>query len=90
MNKLLDASIFSVCESVVEALQNNESVVETDIGLGTLSILRNDNSLKFKFIPSAKLKGEVVNSIKQKENSLLLELEENLSNKILNTYKEII
>lgn len=90
LNKLVDASIFSILETVVESVKNGETVSEVDIGIGSLSILVDGNSLKFKFIPNAKLREGVVDSIKQRENPMAVELDNSLVEKITNAYKEII
>ncbi len=90
LNRLIDVAIYSINETIAEDLLQGNDVSEVNIGLGNLYIQCSGNKLNFKFIPSAKLREEVINTIKNKENSLELTLEKNLIDRITNTYKDII
>lgn len=68
----------------------NESPTEMDIGIGTLLISDNEETVKYKFIPSKALEELVNETIQNKKSPLELKLEKNLVNKILNTYKTIL
>lgn len=68
----------------------NESPTEMDIGIGTLLISDDEETVKYKFIPSKVLEESVNETIQNKKSPLELKLEKNLVNKILNTYKTIL
>lgn len=90
LKKLCELSIYCINEEVFESLNDGEPVVEVDIGIGDLLIQLSDNELKFKFIPSDMLKQEVINTIQQHENSMIVKLNYNLVDTITKTYKELI
>ena len=90
LGKIVDASMYSINDSVKEVIVKNENVCEIDIGIGDLIIGVYDNDLKFKFIPSAKLRESVISTIKNEENMLDVKLEENLANKLERIYKDIL
>lgn len=90
LNKLLDKVYYSINDEISEAIIENKDTVDIDIGIGTLKILLNPNSLKYKFIPSAKLEASTKATVQDKKNSLVDKLETYLVDKIIHTYKDII
>lgn len=90
LNKLIEVASYCINETIEEDLLDGSNVSDIDIGIGELHIQYVDNELKFKFIPSAKLREEIIDTIKGKHNNLELVLDKNLVDKITNIYKEII
>lgn len=90
LNKLNDKVLWSICNSIYESKLNNEEFYELDLGFGTLIIADQDESIRYKFIPSAKLEKSVISVIKDNKNPLQNNLENSLKNKIINTYKTIV
>lgn len=90
LNKLVTKSYYCINEAVIDTLLEDKNVVEIDIGLGTLYIQILDNSIKYKFIPSADLEKNVKNTVVNNKNNLQNVLENNLVNKIVNTYKDLL
>lgn len=87
---LSDKAIYSICDCVEEAVLENDSIVEVDIGVGTLKIGIEDETVKYRFIPSAKLEDGVTDTIVNHKNPLVCKIEENLVKKILKTYKDFV
>lgn len=91
LQKLIDATVYSINESVYETFKDDTSTVtEVDIGIGTLCIQCVNDELKFKFMPSAKLRDSIVETIKTGQNNLELKLEQSCVDKITAMYKEIL
>lgn len=90
LEKLSEIAIYCIVEDVKEATLDNNDLVKIDIGIGELLINSKDNTLKFKFIPGAKLVDECVNAIKHKQNLLDLALESSLIEKVENLQKEVL
>lgn len=90
LNKIVDVVVYSINDSVAESILSKENVTQIDTGIGTLSILVNDNELKFKFVPSAKLRESIISTIKNEENTLTNTLETNIADRFTKLYKEIV
>ncbi len=89
INKLLKEVTWSICHSVEEDLLNNNTLTKIDIGLGTLLISNEEDTIKYKFIPSSTLEDSVKETILSKKSPLESILEDTLIRKILHTYKDI-
>lgn len=90
LQKLLDIAVYCINETIEEDVLASNGVSEIDLGIGELYIQYVNNELKFKFIPSAKLKEGIIDTIKGKQNNLEITLEKTLVDKITHTYKDII
>lgn len=89
IKKIVDKMIYSINEAVVEARISGETDIELEIGLGTLLIKLEDDSIKYKFIPGDKLEESVKNSFINKQNLLEDVLDASLVNKLTNIYKDL-
>lgn len=90
LNKVMDLICYCITDVVNDGAISGESSVEIDIGIGTLKIGRTENSVKYLFIPSAKLEEGVKNTIIGRENALEVAVESSLQDKLVNTYKELV
>ena len=89
IKKILDKMIYAINEAVVEARITGESIIEMNIGLGTLLIKMEDESIQYKFIPGDKLEESVKNAFINKQNLLEDALDASLRNKLTNIYKDL-
>lgn len=55
LEKLSDKVIYSINDAVEESVLSGEYTTDIDLGIGTLSIYLDEDCVKYKFIPSAKL-----------------------------------
>lgn len=90
LNKLIDKSMWCICDYIEELITSKNNVLEINIGIGTLIISILDNQIKYKFIPNAKLENSIRETIINEYNPLKLTIEKTLVNKITNTYKDLI
>lgn len=90
LRKLVDIQEYIINDMVEDSMTKNETTTEVDIGMGTLMIRFEDNTLRFKFVPSAKFEESLINTIVNKENILKLTLEKNLVDKVTHIYKDLI
>lgn len=89
LNKLADKVSYIICNNLEESVLNSDNIMELNVGIGTLILSIEDNSLEYKFIPSQKLETSIVNTIKNKKNPLETTLEKSLVSRILNAYKDM-
>lgn len=87
--KLVDKSYWCISNEVIESLKQGDTVTEIDIGIGILYIKVIDDTIQYKFIPSAKLNDTVKDTVINKRNILEDTLEKTLVNKIVDTYKDL-
>lgn len=80
-------SIISHC--VQESICNNEEITSVDIGIGVLHIKHTQDNLKYKFVPSSKLDKLIIDTVKNRESKLVLEIDEALGQRINNTFKDL-
>ena len=90
LTRLTEVCELAITNLVEEALLNGESVVDANLGFGTLGIKFEDNQLRFRFTPSAKFEEDLITTIKDKKSSLSTVLETSLITKIVQTYKDLM
>lgn len=89
LDNLVDKSLWCICHTVEENLINHNEITEINIGLGTLLIKVEEGSIRYKFIPSPKLEESVRDTVVNKENPLIANVESTLASRIVNTYKDL-
>lgn len=92
LTKLVSYANLSIAEAVKESKLNGDTITTIDIGIGTLSILVEDNSIKSKFTISSDLKDSLLKEFKSSEKSSKLSrtLDLSLIKRIDELYREII
>lgn len=90
LERLLNKVFLCIGDAVEEIVLKNEKLTEIDIGIGTLVISIYDDMLKYKFIPNNRLDKVVKSTVVEKKNSLTREIDDNLANKIINVYKDML
>ena len=89
LNKLVNKSNYCICYDVKENLSNSENTTLIDIGIGTLSIILDDDTVYYKFKPSKELENSLKSTIMTGENPLVNVIDNTTKDKILNVYKEL-
>lgn len=90
LEKLIDTFEMCICHSVLETSLEHENICVCDIGLGTLSLCLDKNSISYKFIPSSNFEKKLINTFKHKTSPLIDIVETTLKDRIVNTYKDLI
>lgn len=90
LKSLVAKSEWCICSYVEESIISKETVTKVDIGIGFLSILVEDNTIKYKFIPNEELENAIRDTIINDKNPLKLKLEKSLVDKITKLYKEYL
>lgn len=89
--KLVNIAKYCICNAVDEVLlSKKDNVTSIDLGIGILSILVEDNSIKYKFIPSEELESGIRDVAIGDDNPFVIKFEKTLVNKITNLYKELL
>ena len=89
MNKLFNKLEWCICNAVEESKISGEAITEVNIGIGNLIISIENNTLQYKFIPSAKLEKGLVETAVYGKNPLVVNLEETFANRIVKTFKDM-
>lgn len=90
LDSLVAKSEWCICSYIENSILNKESITKIDIGIGSLSILVEDNTIKYKFIPSKELESAIRTTVVDDKNPLKFKLEKVLVDKITNIYKELL
>lgn len=88
--KLVEKTMFCVCQDVKESILAKEPTTEIDVGVGTLTIQVANGEVKYRFVPSAKLNDAIIKTIKEGNSPLTLVAETNLKDRIINVYKDLL
>lgn len=91
LEKLVTKGEWCICDYVEDTILGKDSkVVEINIGIGTISIIMDNDRLIYRFIPSERLEELVIDTVKNETNPLKKTIEKSLVNKITNVYKELL
>ena len=90
LKKLVNIAIKIISHDIVECVKEGNTSCTEDIGIGTISIDIEQEDLRFKFTPSQQLQTAILNSIESKDSELVIEVENILKEKIVNTYKSLL
>lgn len=90
LKKLVNIVVKIISHDIVECIKNGKSICSEDIGIGIIHIDIEQEDLKFKFTPSQQLQTTIRNSIESNDSELVIELENILKEKIVNTYKSLL
>lgn len=91
--------VFDKCSDIGNALigdyineldLNNEQVLDIDIGIGTISMLVLEDSIKYIFTPTQELESIIINTLENKESPVVEQLEAKLNHKVMSTYKDLM
>lgn len=88
IKSLFDNECDIIGHKVFETIINNENLCEVDIGIGTLILDISDN-ICYKFIPSQDLEDTLISVVNTNDDCLTKKIENVLSEKIINTYKDL-
>jgi hypothetical protein len=92
LNKILEKAMYCICEDVEETQLAKDGTHTTvlDIGIGTLTILVSEDSIKYHFTPSAKLNDAVVSTVSERKNPLVKAVDESLVSRVTNVYENLL
>lgn len=75
---------------IVEAILNQQSDVQVDIGLGYLFIHIQDEDIQFRFEPAEDVCRKIRKAVKTGTSSLVEDVDAELGKRFSSTYKELI
>ena len=90
LNKLVNKSLWCICDCIDEATLSNQNIIDIDIGIGTISILLENDSVQYRFVPSKKLETSVKSTIVDGKNPLIEIAEDKLTKGMLEIHKSFI
>ena len=89
IDRIFNKINWCISDYVEKAIAEGDNLVEVDLGFGTLSILIENDNVRYRFKPSPTLEKSLVNTIINEQNELDLVVEKNLVQKLVNIYKEM-
>ena len=90
LNKFFRKMSFCICESLAEDLQDeNIEMSAMDIGIGVLYIKVVGDTPKYRFVPNELLEKSIKQTVVNKENLLPDLLNDALSKKFIEVYKDL-
>ena len=90
LNRLVDKAIWCLCDCVDESKLNKENITSVDIGIGTIDIFVENNTIQYRFTPSRKLETSVRNTVVEGKNPLIETAEDKLTKGMLEIHKSFI
>ena len=85
--KLESKIIWCISNSMYEAIKAGENSTIIDLGFGTITILFDNNEIKYKFVPSQELEKVLTRTVINERNDLAINIESSLVSKLTNVYK---
>ena len=90
LRRLCNKGVECICHNVLEKTQQNELETNIDISIGVIKIMVDNDEIHYRFIPSGTLEDKLVETLTSGVDPLVKDIEENLTNRILNAYKDLI
>lgn len=90
LEKLNKTSITIIGHAVYESLLEGGCDTHVDTGYGTLTIHVDAEAVRYRFVPNKELERVVMKTITTKTSPLKVALDKNLSDKLQNTYRELL
>lgn len=88
LGQLSKKAIYCICDSVDSSILKGENLVDINIGIGTLSILVDNDVIQYRFVPSNSLESNIKKTVVEGKNPLVEKAEKLLAKKIIDTYKD--
>lgn len=90
LQNLCEKANLAISHGVFEKLQSHEPQIEFDVGIGSLYIRLEGDSIKYKFLPSKELEETVAFTVKNKECALTNKVDKALGDRIENAYRRLL
>ena len=79
-----------ICHSLLESINEDDIKTVIDVGIGQLLVMIDNDEIHYQFKPSNKLEDMLIDTISNKNDPLITDIEQSLVSRILNTYKDLI
>lgn len=90
LQTLCDKGAESICHSVLESVKESNVETTIDISIGQLIVAVHNDEIHYKFKPSSKLENMLIDTLVNKTDPLVTNIEQSLVSRILNTYKDLV
>lgn len=88
--KLTQLSQEDICQCITDSISDGDGVCRVDIGIGTLIIGIDGDSVQYKFIPCKQFEQMVVDSVNGDREFLKENIEISTNMRMLRIYKELL
>ena len=90
LKKFVPIINYSIAHGVYETKISDKSTTVVNLSIGELHIQHENNSVKYRFIPSVDLEKLVAQTITTNRSPIVSTIEKNLEHKIKHAYKELL
>ena len=90
LSKIKDTIIILLAQYTKEVQKEKESVLEVDIGIGSLYIKIDAEQVEYKFIPNKKTQKSISDCLQANKDPLQIKIEESFKKRIKEIYKELL
>lgn len=90
LDKLASKVCWCICDGVEESILQGKDITVVDLGIGQLCVQVCSNEIQYKFIPSAKLERYMIDTVVNKKNPMIVNLESTFVNRITKVYKDML
>ena len=89
LDSVIDKEILCIVNDVVTK-DSDESILDFDVGVGTIKIKVDSTSIQYKFLPSIKLEKVLKQAVSTGQSPLQQMCEKQISDRVLSAYKELL
>lgn len=90
IDKLSELTENYMLHEINENVNNFEILTEFNIGYGIISILIDDDNIKYKFTPRKSFEEKLIEVVKYNKDFFVEDIENKLEGKLLNAYKDLL
>ena len=81
---------YVICNDILNNYKEGTAITEEDLGIGTLSIKVDADTIKYKFTPSKSFEGALLKTVEDKKSPLVARLETIIGQRLSSEYKDLI
>ena len=89
-NSMSNSAVKCIGHCVYESMLRKNTFTSIDIGIGKLYISTENNEVRYKFIPSKYLEDMIEWTLRNNSSPVITQVENNIEERILNVYKELL
>lgn len=82
--------MFCICHQVLQSFHTKKTETCVDLEFGKLGIIIQNDCIQYKFIPSQYFEQILINTINSKKSPLISEVENTITSRIGQAYKELL
>lgn len=90
LKKFIPLIKYIISHNVYENICIGKEITEIDIGIGTLVLKNDGDSIKYRFVPCKDLDKLILETVTLNKSPIVTKLEENFQERLEKSYKELL